>query len=377
MSDLVDCNIKSQQFINEYLSRFTIHKMEWNYEDGCVLLGCVQLYQATKDTKYKDFVLKYLDNYIREDGSIISYEKDSYNIDSINTGKILFYAYEWTRQEKYKKGIGLLMEQLNTHPRTPSGRFWHKKIYPNQIWLDGLYMAQPFYMMYETRFGDQKQYQDIIKQFMQVKQTMYNKKKGLYYHGYDESKTVFWSNSQTGTSPNFWLRSMGWYLMALIDVIGEMDSSQISQYVVLKGMFLEALDGLLRYQDKDSKLFYQIIDQPKVKGNYLETSGSAMVAYAILKGCSLEILSKEKYMIRGTEILNALTSQKLIVRNGQLSLSDHCFVAGLGPQSDRRRDGSIEYYLSEPVGFDDRKGVGAYFMACAQKIIANSKSCQS
>jgi unsaturated rhamnogalacturonyl hydrolase len=363
--------MKSQQYIIEYLNRFKINKVEWNYEDGCVLLGCVQLYQVTKDTRYQDFVLSYLEKYIREDGSIVSFEKDSYNIDSINTGKILFYAYEWTKQEKFKKGIEQLMEQIKSHPRTPSKSLWHKKIYPNQVWLDGLYMAQPFYMMYETRFGNKEHYNDIMNQFLNVRKYMFEEDKGLYYHGYDESKTVFWANKETGTSPNFWLRSMGWYLMALIDVIEEMDQSKTSQLQVQEDMFKEAVDGLLRYQDGESKLFYQVIDHPKVRGNYLETSGSAMAAYAILKGCLLEILPKDKYVTIGTEILNALTNQKLIEREGQLYLSDHCLVAGLGPQNDRRRDGSIDYYLSEPVGFDDRKGVGAYLMAYAQKLELN------
>jgi unsaturated rhamnogalacturonyl hydrolase len=360
--------LKSQQFITNYLKAFKINKLEWNYEDGCVLMGCVQLYEATKDKLYQKFVLEYLEKFIGEDGAIKGYDKTSFNIDSINTGKILFYAYEWTEEERYREGICRLMEQLKEHPRTPSGSFWHKKIYPNQIWLDGLYMAQPFYMMYETRFGAKENYGDIIRQFQNVRNNMYDKKKGLYYHGYDESKTVFWADKDTGTSPNFWLRSMGWYLMAMIDVIEVMDKTEVKYLALLKELFQEAIEGLLAYQDSESRLFYQVIDHPEVKENYLETSGSAMVGYALLKGCVLGVLSKEDYQKTGLDIVDALTERMVIEKEGHLLLSGNCAVAGLGPQGDTRRDGSIVYYLSEPVTFDDRKGVGAYMMACAQKL---------
>lgn len=354
-----------QEFITEYLNNFTIKKIEWNYEDGCILMGCVHLYQVTKNRKYRDFVLTYLDHFISEDGEIKGYNLETYNIDSINTGKILFYAYDWTKEEKYKKGIEQLLKQLNTHPRTDTGSFWHKNIYPNQVWLDGLYMAQPFLMMGETRFGKNGYTTDIINQFQNVRNHMYNEEKKLYYHGYDESKTVFWADREKGTSPNFWLRSIGWYLMALIDVIEEIEKSKENEISILSGLFKEAVGGVLLYQDVESKLFYQIPDQPDIVGNYLETSGSSMVAYSIIKGVSLGILPNETYKKIGNDMIIAITNKMIIKEKNVLKLSGICSVAGLGPQSDKRRDGSVAYYLSEPIAMDDPKGVGAYMMAYA------------
>ena len=363
-------SMKAEAYIKYYLKHFKNNKDNWNYEDGCVLLGSVQMYQATGDHLYKQFVLDYLNNFILEDGTIKNYVKEKYNIDSINTGKILFYALDWTGENKYKKAIEVLMEQVKEQPRTSCGNFWHKQIYPNQIWLDGLYMAQPFYMMYETKFNKKENYFDIVNQFKNVRKYLFNEEKELYYHGYDESKKVFWADKKTGKSPNFWLRSIGWYLMALIDVMSEMDEAIFDQYVILEDLFREGIRGILKYQDKDSNLFYQVVDHKEVKENYLETSGSAMIGYAILKGCSMGTLLKEKYQEIGCKIVDSLTKERLIEENGVPMLSGNCAVAGLGPEGDTRRDGSIGYYLSEPVVCNDHKGVGCYMMAYARRQMA-------
>lgn len=355
--------------MKDFSTHFQGEMKKWNYEDGCVLMGWVQLYQVTGEKKYQEFVLKYLEEYITRTGEIQYYQEEKYNIDSIHTGKVLFYAYEWTGEERYRKGIEVLRNQLKNQPRTNSGSFWHKKIYPNQIWLDGLYMAQPFYMMYETKYNKKENYIDMIEQFKNARKYLYHEEKKLYYHAYDESREAFWADKETGQSKNFWLRSMGWYLMALIDTMDEMDESIFEQYKVLEDLFKEAVRGILKYQDKSSKLFYQVIDRKDVETNYLETSGSAMIGYAILKGCRMGALLKEKYQSIGEEIVDALTEKMIIEQGDRLKLSNICSVAGLGPQMDTRRDGSVEYYLSEPVVCDDHKGVGAYMMAYAQKLM--------
>ncbi len=359
--------MKVEKFLDKYLGRYENYKEYWNYEDGCVLMGCQQMLEATEDDKYYKFIVNYLQDFINEDGTINNYELGKFNIDSINAGKVLFYIYEKTGDIKYKKAIEFLMNQLRQHPRCKSGNFWHKQIYPNQIWLDGLYMAQPFYMEYETKFNNKEKYHDIVSQFQNVRRYLFNEKKGLYYHAYDEARIQPWCNKDNGCSPNFWLRSMGWYLMALVDVMDHMSKEIYELYRDLEMLFKEALNGILQYQDKKTGLFYQVIDRSDIKNNYLETSGSAMIGYAIIKACRIGILSKEKYAKIGVDIVDALIELKLIAEEDDFHLTGICHVAGLGPGE--QRDGSVEYYLSEKIVSDDSKGVGPFMMAYAQKLM--------
>ncbi len=360
-------NMKMEQYVTSYLTDYQNAKDHWNYEDGCVLMGTVLLYRVTGDEYYKNFIVHYMDRFINEDGSINYYNKEHYNIDGINTGKVLFFLYEETKVEKYRAAIEVLMDQLRSQPRTNSNNFWHKNIYPNQVWLDGLYMAQPFYMEYETKFNQKKNYNDIISQFINVRKYLYNEDKKLYYHGYDEAGIQPWADKKTGVSSNFWLRAMGWYIMALADTMDKISKELFEHYKTLEMLFKECIKGILLYQDRESKLFYQIIDRAEIKDNYLETSGSAMIAYGILKGCSLGALNKEKYQDIGEGIIKSLLENKLIEEDGRLKLKDICSVAGLGPGD--TRDGSLSYYLSEPVVCDDQKGAGALFMAYAQMLL--------
>ncbi len=356
---------KTDRFISEYIERFKPAKENnWNYIDGCFINAIIMLYQVTNDTKYKDFVIQYYNNYIDEQGNIQYYDINEYNIDSINSGNGLFFAYDETKDKKYKTAIELLQHQLRTHPRTSTGNFWHKKIYPEQVWLDGLYMGQVFYTRYETKFGGKEHYMDILNQFRNVRKYLYNEDKGLYYHACDMSRKQNWADKETGLSSNFWLRACGWYLMALIDVMDVMDESIYDMYRELGELFKETLKGLLKYRDVETGLFYQVVDHPEVKGNYIETSGSAMIAYSIFKACRMKILLKEKYQGIAHEMLNALTELKIREENGVLRIGDICKGAGLSD----KRDGSIEYYLSEPVVYDDHKGAAPYIMTYAESL---------
>lgn len=359
-------------YLKHYLTHYQNYKVDrWNYEDGCVLMGAKQLYEATKEEMYKEFIFNYLSDFIQENGAIHNYDSHEYNIDNINAGKVLYFAYDQTKDEKYIKAVQVLMKQLETHPRTKSGNFFHKKLYPNQIWLDGLYMAQPFYMEYETRFNGKNGYNDILTQFRNTKKYLYNAETGLYFHAYDENRTMFWADKETGCSKNYWLRSMGWFVMALVDVIDVMSKEIYEHYDEYRQLLKEAVDGLLKYQDSKTKLFYQVIDHPEVEGNYLETSGTAMVAYAILKGVRLGVLSAEHYGLIGKEIFDSLTKEKLVRdKDKSYHLEGICHVAGLGPEDKPHRDGSIEYYLSEAIVRDDSKGVGPWMMALAERIKA-------
>ncbi len=367
--------MRVQEFIDRYMKEYTRYKEDqWNYEDGCVLIGLQNIYEATGDRKYVDFIENYLKYFITEDGQILFYEKEKYNIDNINCGKILYFMYDLTGEEKYRKAIDVLMDQLKSHPRCKVGNFFHKKLYPDQIWLDGLYMAQPFYMEYETRYDNRAQYGDIVSQFENVQKYLYDEKTGLNFHACDMEKKMFWADKETGCSANFWLRSMGWYLMALVDTMDKMDNQIFEQYRKLEDIYKKMLKGILQYQDPETGLFYQVIDHPEVENNYLETSGSAMVGYSIIKAVRMGILNAEKYAPIGKKIVEGLINTKLKEVDGKLQLTDICSVAGLGPENNLRRDGSVEYYLSEPIVSDDAKGVGPFFMAYGQYLQLQKES---
>lgn len=357
-------------WFKEYLSKYTPYKTYWNYEDGCVLKAAIDLYKVTGDAEYKQFAMDYMSRYVKADGSIPNYELRQYNSDSINSGKSLFFALEETGEERYRKAIEFHMQRLREHPRCACGNFWHKQLYPCQIWLDGLYMVQPFYMEYEMKFGGMEKVADIVNHFKNVRKFLWDAEKGLNYHAFDETKQMFWADKETGRSANFWLRSTGWYLMGLVDTIALCREELYEHYRALVDIFRESIAGVLRYQAEDG-LFFQVIDHPEAEGNYTETSGSAMIAYALLKGVRLGILDPEKYLPIGKRVFESLVENKLKPEaDGVVRLTDICWVAGLGPEKNPNRDGSVAYYLSEPKKSDDSKGVGPFIMAYSEYLQA-------
>lgn len=350
-------------FIDNYLSQYRQYKENWNYEDGCVYKGVLDLYWATKEDKYLQFIIKQLDNFISSDGNINNYQIEEFNIDNINAGKVLFDIYEITGDKKYKKAIELLKQQLVRHPRTQENNFWHKRIYPNQVWLDGLYMAMPFYARYEKVFNQAGGYMDICTQFMNVRKRMWDHKKQLYYHGYDESKKELWSNPETGLSQNFWGRAMGWFVMAMVDTIEFMEKDP-NHCDELKTMFVEAIEGLLKYQEQETGMWYQVIDEGCREGNYLETSATLMIAYSILKGVRLGLLP-QGYKENGIKAFEGTINKYLDAEANQLG--GICGVAGLGNLP--YRDGSYEYYISERIAANDPKGVGTLLMTYSEYLL--------
>lgn len=334
----------------------------WNYIDGCMMTSLYSIYEQTGDRKYLNFIDGFVDYYVFGDGSIRGYDPDTYNVDNINEGRVLFDLYRETGKQKYRKAIELLYGQLKEQPRTAIGNFWHKKIYPNQVWLDGLYMAQVFYTRYETEFNGGKNYADIVKQFKNVYENMYDRQKRLYYHGWDYSKTAFWSDSKTGLSKSFWLRSQGWYTVGLVDVIGYFPDGAKEFRSELTAIFRDTVEGLERYIDKDEDMFYQVVDRGGREGNYLETSGSAMIAYAMMKGARLSLIDK-RFAEVGKRVFDGVCKKYLSETDGKLNLGGICLMAGLGPETNRKRDGTFEYYISEPVVENDAKGTGPFVMA--------------
>lgn len=352
------------RFFEDYLASYVPYKADmWNYEDGCVLNGCEQMFAATGDARYRDFALSYLSGRVTTDGSIPTYETAQYNIDSINSGRALFFALAQTGEARYREAIEYHMRRLLHHPRCACGGFWHKTIYPWQMWLDGLYMAEPFYARYETRLNNGSRTFDIALQFENVRKHLYNPEKGLCYHGWDEARKQPWCDPETGVSKNFWLRAMGWYMMALADVLEEAGAAAFPE--VAEDLSRVAA-GILRYADAETGLFYQVIDRADAPGNYTESSGSAMVACALMRGCRIGVLPREPYLGAGIRALESLCELKLVEREGHVRLTDICKVAGLGPGD--TRDGSLAYYLSEPRAMDDQKGVGALMMALSEYL---------
>lgn len=336
----------------------------WNYIDGCMLSALVTLTRITGDGSYEDFVVRFLNDFVAPDGSIRTYDPEKFNLDDINEGRVLFAAWEKTGEEKYRLAADALMAQLVRQPRTREGNYWHKLIYPNQVWLDGVYMAQPFRALYEKHFGN-GDYADILRQIETVRGRMFDVKKKLYYHGYDAEKAVFWADPATGCSRSFWLRSIGWFATALADLLEIVDDFDILNRLGL--IFVELMEGVAPYADPDTGMYYQVVDQGDRAGNYLETSGSSMIAYAMLKGARLGWLDKE-YAALGRKTFDGIIHRYLTAEGEDWELGGICLVAGLGPANDTRRDGSFEYYISEPVVKNDAKGV-APFVMCYTEVI--------
>lgn len=335
---------------------------KWDYVHGLVLSGFGALYDKTQNPKYAAYIKTYVDALVDNSGSIQTYNFEDYNIDMLNAGKLLFDLYDTSKEVKYLKALQLLRKQIVEQPRTKLGGFWHKKRYPNQMWLDGLYMGGPFYARYTSEFEEGKNLDDVAKQFEIIQIYAMDEKTGLLYHGWDESKMMEWANKETGTSPNFWSRSLGWYAMALVDVLDYFPEDHPKQKELI-GYLNQLADSLLKYQD-ESGLWYQVTDMGDREGNYLEASGSAMFAYALAKGANKGYLPPVFKEV-ANKTFDGLTQELIkIDEDGELNLTQVCAVAGLG--GDPYRDGSYEYYVNETKKDNDPKGTGPFILAALE-----------
>lgn len=344
-------------------------KPHWGYVDGCMLMGIYRIFQATNKDELITFIERYVSFFVNNEGKILSYNKSTYNCDLINEGKLLFPIWHHTQSDKYWQAILTLIEQLNEQPRTVEGNFWHKLRYPNQVWLDGLYMVQPFYAEYAIETKNSSIISDIVSQFLTVEEKMKDKDTGLYFHGYDSSYKMFWASKKNGCSENFWTRSIGWLCMALVDTIEIIQLSYQTESEKLSVMLRDLVEALVSLMDKETRLFFQITNLGGRVGNYTETSGSAAISYTLLKGSRLGVLPSF-YSKIGKEIFDNLLKYKTYEKNEELHLKDICLVAGLGGEKEQsRRDGSYEYYISEPVVEDDAKGFSTLLMAYSELLL--------
>jgi unsaturated rhamnogalacturonyl hydrolase len=333
---------------------------KWDYTAGLMLLGIERVGNATGDPKYHDYMKKSIDALVGPDGSIRTYSADEYNLDQINEGRALLTLAERTRDPRYMRAADRLREQLRTHPRTAEGGFWHKKIYPEQMWLDGLYMAEPFYAQYALRRRDTAAMNDVARQFLLVARHLRDPRTGLYYHAWDSVRRQPWADSLTGLSKNFWGRAVGWYMMAAVDILDYLPKTHRDRAELIR-VTQQLADAVANVQDPVTGLWWQVLDQPNRERNYLEASASAMFTYAFAKGARTGVLPAV-FRARAARAFDGMLANFVTVDgDGLVSINGICKVAGLG--GNPPRDGSYQYYVSEPVVSNDYKGVGAFVLA--------------
>ena len=334
----------------------------WGYEQGLMLLAIEQVAQRTGLPRYHDYVVRTLDYSLPGDGTILGYKAEDYNLDNINTGRVLLALGRapGPRQTVYRQAAQLLHQQLTKQPHTSEGGYWHKKKYTSQMWLDGLYMAEPFAAEYSQVFQEPAGFDHVAQQFALVEKHLVDPKTGLLYHGWDESHAQQWANPSTGQSPSFWSRGMGWYAMALVDMLDYFPKNHPQRAQLVK--YLQRLAPVLaRYQDAKTGCWFQVTDQGQRAGNYVEASGSCMFVYALAKGVRLGCLDKKYAAVAKQGYAGILQQFVQTEPDGSLALTGTVSVGGLGGSP--YRDGSYEYYLSEPLKKNDFKGVGPFIMA--------------
>jgi len=337
-------------------------KPKWEYTPTLMARTFIELYDATQDSIFLNHAQRFADDFIGEDGTILTYKKSLYNMDRIQGGNFLILLNELNPQPQYVTAIETLRDQLREQPRTAEGGFWHKQIYEHQMWLDGLFTGTTFYARYAAWKPEPEAWSDVAKQFLII-DAHTRKANGLNHHGWDESHQMGWSDSITGCSPETWGRAEGWYVMALCDVLELMPADQ-PERAQLVAILNRVMKTLLAVQDPATHLWYQVPDKGDQEGNYLESTCSAMYCFAMAKGVRLGVLPKA-YKAEAKKVMEGLKAHKIVENeDGTLSLIDCCAVAGLG--GNPYRDGTYEYYIHERIREDDPKGVAPLILACIE-----------
>jgi unsaturated rhamnogalacturonyl hydrolase len=357
----------AQSFVRRHTGAVTYDSTspnrKWNYEQGLMLEALRQMFLFSGGEEYFAFVQNNLDQYIDGDGRIKTYVEDEFQLDNIAPGKPLLALYEKTHDPRYRTAIETLRRQLRDQPRTSDGGFWHKRIYPYQMWLDGLYMAEPFYAWYALMFHEPAAFDDIVKQCTLIAAFARDPHTGLFYHGWDERREQPWADKKTGCSPMFWGRALGWYAMAIVDVLDYLPQNHHGRnelIQILRGF----ADALVLVRDTTTALWYQVPDQPGRAGNYLEASASAMFAYAFAKGANRGYLGRE-FFTAAQQTFSGITRYLVTIDSaGYVDLHHTCRGAGLGGTP--YRDGSYAYYINEPQRTNDMKGLGPFLLAAIE-----------
>lgn len=332
----------------------------WTYTHGLIMLSMQRLWQHSGDERYWEYAKEYADTMIDPQGKIRDYDVTEFNIDHVNPGKMLFLLYERSGDIRYRRAMASLREQLHWQPRTTDGGYWHKLRYPWQMWLDGLYMGSPYLAEYGKKFEEPAAFDEVVHQLTLVAKHTLDPQTGLLRHGWDESHLQRWADPQTGQSPHIWGRSVGWYLMALVDVLDHLPADHPGRAEVLD-MLAQQATVVASHQNAKTGLWYQVMDLPEREGNYEEASATCMFAYALARGANRGYLDKA-HMATAQKAFQGLIDHLITVdSSGAMTISKCCSVAGLGGEP--YRDGSFEYYISEPVRNDDPKATGPFILA--------------
>lgn len=349
--------------VESTLERYTPKDYQWHYEHGLLVMAIQKVGEATGDKRYLQFVSDWIDHFVQPDGNIRTYSIEEFNVDQINAGKLLFHAYERTGAARYRKAIELLRQQMRTQPRNHANGFWHKQIYPYQMWLDGIYMAGPFLTEYAYRFDEPDTFDDVVYQITLIEKHTRDEKTGLLYHAWDESKQQRWCDPQTGLSKYFWGRAVGWYVMAIVDVLDCLPRHH-ARRSVLVDILEQTCTAVVNVQDEATGLWYQILDRSECEGNYLEASASCMFVYALAKGVREGHLAHEHLAAARRGYHGLLQNLIKVDSQGLVTLEKICAGAGLGGTP--YRDGSYEYYVNEKIIPNDPKGVGPFMLAALE-----------
>lgn len=338
----------------------------WSYTNGLVLQAMERVYERTEDKKIYNYIYDYANRMIKEDGTIDTYKLSDYNLDMIKSGDAIFWLQQKNPEKRFKIAMDTLHKQLVGQPTTSEGGYWHKKRYPYQMWLDGVFMAEPFHTKYTLEYmeGDEaiKTLDKIVHQFDLIEKHSRDPETGLYYHGWDESKEQKWANKETGLSQHFWSRGMGWYGMAMVDILDILPDNHPGRERII-GYLKQYAESIIKYQDEKGT-WWQVLDMPQKEGNYLEATGSSMFTYVLAKGANKGYISND-YLNNAKRGFTGIIEQFISVEdNGVINLNKCCGVAGLG--GDPYRDGSFDYYVNEIIRSNDPKGTGPFMFAALE-----------
>ena len=329
----------------------------WHYTTGLLTEAVHRLGEVSGKGGFTHWGESVIASFITPEGAIHSYRKDEFNIDQVNSGKMLLRLAATAEDARYRKAAALIYQQLQDHPKTSQGAFWHKKVYPWQVWLDGVYMGGPFYIRYITEHADDAELDAAMHEFLIVEEHLKDPRTGLYYHAWDEKRQQRWADKETGLSPEFWGRGIGWFAMALVDALDYLPEGHPGR-ADLTRILQDLAEALVKVQDEETGVWWQIVDKPGKTGNYRESSATAMYVYALAKGVRLGYLDASRF--EGPALKGFKGMVDTFVRvdaPGTITLTNGCSVAGYG------RMDSYEYYMTEQVIDNDPKATGPFILA--------------